>query len=45
MRWLDGITDSVIMNLSKLWEIVKYKEDWPAAAVHAVAKNWTQHSN
>ena len=45
MRWLDGIRDSEIMNLSKLWEIVKYKEDWHAAAVHAVAKNWTQLSN
>ena len=36
MGWLDGITDSMDMNLSKLWEMVK---DWEA--VHGVAKNWT----
>ena len=40
MRWLDGITDSVNMNLSKLWKIVKDKEDW-SAAVHVVAKRQT----
>ena len=45
MRWLDSITDSTIMNLSKLWEKVKYKEAWHAAAVHAVAKNRTQLSD
>ena len=38
MRWLDGITDSVGMNLSKLWEMVKYRAALPAA-VHGVAKS------
>ena len=44
MRWLEGITDSVDMNLGKLGERVKDKEAW-CAAIHRVTKNQTRLSN
>ena len=41
MKWLDSITDSMDINLSKLWEIVEVRGAWHAAAVHFVTKSWT----